>query len=157
MKRLVYLLSLLTLSIVSFLSCSQDNDVSNNVEPKYTTRLDANLILVNYLELIEDKYVLNISLQEAKEIGISTEMYINTQNEIQETNEIIKRTKSANQEIQLTDPQEALKLLKSGDIVKKEYKSTFPPRGSLSSTDQMARFMPYIARKELFSIYNLRD
>jgi hypothetical protein len=147
MKKTVYLLSLLTLVIVSFSSCSQDDGKSNRVEPKYITRLEANLILVHYLELIGDEYVLNISFQEAKELGVSAEMYINAQNEIRETNEFIKKVKSEpGNEIHLTDPQEALRSAKSGDIVEEKSTRGLPTlSGILQTSGQEEVRIPVIS------------
>lgn len=117
MKQLNYLM-LLSLSVFITLgisSCSQEDDFVNPTPQTRSvqlckTRAEANTVLVNYLELVGDKYVLNISESEAESIGVPTNLYNGTLKEIEGTNELISELKKdPDAEIQLTDPQVALK------------------------------------------------
>lgn len=118
MNRINYLsvLGFVTFISLSLFSCSQDDDLISSSLPKTrtvqlcTTRAEANLILVNYLELVNGKYVLNISKDKAEELGVPISLYEGALSEIAITNEFVEKIKKdPTREIELTDPQKALK------------------------------------------------
>lgn len=115
MKKLNLLFLLSVCLVLSISSCSQDDDFINPAPQTRSvqlckTRAEANSVLVNYLELVGDKYVLNISEKDAEAIGVPTDLYTVTLNEIKGTNELISKLKEdPKMELQLTDPQVALK------------------------------------------------
>lgn len=115
MKKLNLLFLLSVCLVLSISSCSQDDDFINPAPQTRSvqlckTRAEANSVLVNYLELVGDKYVLNISEKDAEAIGVPTDLYTGTLNEIKGTNELISKLKEdPKMELQLTDPQVALK------------------------------------------------
>lgn len=119
MRKINFLAALvMALAILSITSCSQDEDMMNMENNSALTKsmqvcktqMEANMTLVNYLELVGDKYVLKITEVEAEEIGVPSLLFKNTLEEIKQTNELITRLKKdPSCELQLTDPQIALK------------------------------------------------
>lgn len=119
MKKLnsLFAAGVLLFITLGMFSCSQDDDFlstdSNQTENSsqvYKTRAEVNTVLVKYLELKTDTYVLNISQKEAEKLGISESWYNGALKEIQATNNIIRKVEQTpNSELQLTDPQKALK------------------------------------------------
>lgn len=112
--NLLFVMSLMAFVTLGMFSCSQNDDlIGQPISPKTRsvqvckTRAQANMALVNYLELVGDKYVLNISQSEAEEIGVPETLYNGAQSEIAKTNEVIKELlNDPNTELELTDPQD---------------------------------------------------
>lgn len=149
MKKLNYLL-LLSLGVLLTLgisSCSQEDDFVNSTPQTRSvqlckTRAEANTVLVNYLELVGDKYVLNISESEAEVIGVPANLYAGTLNEIAGTNELIsKLKKDPKMEIQLTDPQVALK---TKSVWEQPTTYALDPSGTLSTNGQEQKESPSV-------------
>ncbi len=98
-------------------SCSQDEDIRSFSPEKKTiqksniqAQVKANLVLVKYLELVDETYVLNISAKEAEQLGVPLPLYENALSEIAMTNKLIREAKKEpNTEIELTNPKEALR------------------------------------------------
>lgn len=141
MKKLNYLfmLGFMIFMSLGLFSCSQDEDVMDSFSPTTRavqvceTKAQANLVLVKYLELVDEAYVLNISAEEAEQLGVPFVLYENALSEIATTNEFIKKVKKDSAtEIELTDPQKALK---------SRYIDNFPipyadPSGTLTTNGQ---------------------
>lgn len=149
MKKLndLFVLGIMMFVSLGLFSCSQDEDAMNPFSPATrtvqlcTTKVQANLILVNYLELTDETYVLNISAEEAEQLGVPFELYENALSEIATTNEFVKKTKKdPSVEIELTDPQKALKS-RNADNFPVPYAA---PSGTLTTNGQEEVMSGYI-------------
>lgn len=69
------------------------------------SKRNAALLLVDYVKLDGDKYVLDISEDEASELGVSPENYRYQLGEINKTNELIAQMKANGDSIELPDIQ----------------------------------------------------
>ena len=69
------------------------------------SKRNAALLLVDYVKLDGDKYVLDISEDEASELGVSTDNYRYQLGEINKTNELIAQMKANGDSIELPDIQ----------------------------------------------------
>lgn len=69
------------------------------------SKRNAALLLVDYVKLDGDKYVLDISEDEASELGVSPENYRYQVGEINKTNELIAQMKANGDSIELPDIQ----------------------------------------------------
>lgn len=109
------------LSVVILSSCSEDGPfiMSGELESKayvddgqwIESRQVANRILGDYLELQEDdRYVLNISREDAVSLGVADEFYELALSEVAETNRVVQEAKKKpNCDLVLFDPQIKIK------------------------------------------------
>lgn len=100
----------ITLLSIIISSCSKDESF-DFISPQSRsivqckTIVEANKILVDYLELDNEQYVLNISAEDVEELGISLDLYEKVQEELQTTNTLIQTLKNdPNTILELTDP-----------------------------------------------------
>lgn len=145
MKNLNSLLALclMLFAVASMFSCSQDDDVmyvapvssQTKTNSVCTTRAEANTVLVNYLELVGDRYILNISEDEAEAIGVPISLFYGAQDELKQTNELIENLKkNPENDLQLTDPKIAIR-----QCISKSQDNPVPygaPMGTLSTNGQ---------------------
>ncbi|MDR3185181.1 MAG: hypothetical protein LBT49_07240, partial [Prevotellaceae bacterium] len=105
-KNRIYNFAIVLVSIISLgffmQSCSHEDDIFSDTIAVDTQQ--ANLIASEYLELIGEQYVLNLSEEDAIALGISKFDYNRMQTEIEQTNlEIEQCMKNTNNRIQLID------------------------------------------------------
>lgn len=118
----------------SFLTSCTKNEFNNQKEDKKVDleeRSNTNEVLVNFLELIDDHYVLSITKNEAKKLGISEESYLKTLKEIENTNISLDSLRNKGIEVELTDPKKAVK-------ARVETKYITGTMGTLTTNDRYA-------------------
>jgi hypothetical protein len=84
-------------------SCSKEDDIFSNTMAVDSQQ--ANLIASEYVELIGNQYVLNLSEKNAIALGVSKFDYNRMQTEIQETNAFIIESQKSGIEVDINDPQ----------------------------------------------------
>lgn len=88
-------------------SCTQNLDNQGDLGVKIISSYDANLKALSYLKLEGEYYVFNLSMSEAKELGISESDYIRMKKEVEEGNALIAEFKKEfpEAEFNFVDPQ----------------------------------------------------
>lgn len=112
MKKLPLILLVLCLCI-TMVSCSNDLEETTTIV-KANTRtvqndsadIKANLQLVKYLKLVDSVYVLDITFDEAKSLGVTKQQYDKALSDIAIVNRVIGDAISNNKEVYLKNPQE---------------------------------------------------
>lgn len=100
----------ITLMTITFSSCSKDDSLDfvstqSRSIVQCRTIAEANKVLVGYLELNNERYVLNISAEDAENLGVSLDLYEKVQEELQTTNALIQTLKNdPNTTLELTNP-----------------------------------------------------
>lgn len=84
----------ITLMSITFSSCSKDDSLDlvstqSRSIVQCKTVAEANKVLVDYLELDNERYVLTISAEDAENLGVSLDLYGKAQEELQTTNALI--------------------------------------------------------------------
>lgn len=93
------------------MSCTKD-EFTNQKEREnvdFEERSNTNKVLVDFLELRDDHYFLNITKSEAKGLGISEESYLKTLKEIGNVNISLDSLRKEGLVVELTDPKKAVK------------------------------------------------
>lgn len=87
------------------------------VDPQVALRNSDNLKLAKYLRLVDNQYVLDITLEEALKLGISKESYEAGCEDIKRENAIIRETMEKGEKITIIDPQEAYEQAKKAGVI----------------------------------------
>jgi hypothetical protein len=141
-NTIIFLSKIFFLGLIVFgvSSCSQSGTSSIEESVEFSgdvemckTKSQANAILVNYLELQGEIYVLNISQEEAEKLGVPILLYEEALTDVKLTNESIKKAKEdSNTSIQLTDPKDDIK--KKSDFREQALRSEYnEPIGNIET------------------------
>lgn len=109
MKRLILYLEILFVILIS-ISCSQVRESENGLLEGQTrsnvqNERDANRILIKYVKVDENKLVyLDISLEDARKLGIPDEFYERAIDDIRRTNEEIRKLNDEGVPVQIDLP-----------------------------------------------------
>jgi hypothetical protein len=89
----------------------------NTNEKLITSKRRANEMLAKFLELKNNRYSFNLSVDKAIEMGLSEDAYKGALSELEQTNKIIEESeKDPNCDLTLTNPQEVKSLAPSGTL-----------------------------------------
>lgn len=92
-------------------------EIDPNLDPKIEMRKQDNLKLLKYLRLENNRFVLDISEEDALKLGVSKESYIKACEDIARENANIEKMEKTGQKHEITDPQKVYKeLVASGEI-----------------------------------------
>lgn len=108
MKQRIGIIGIMAVLLLLIASCSRQEEVQDNRQgqPRSSvqTEKDANRILVDYLR-VEDKVIhLDITQEEAAELGISKELYDKAVENVRQTNQTIREMLQADIPIEVNPP-----------------------------------------------------
>ncbi|GEM_PF-6512077 len=92
----------ISISVILLQGCSNEFDISSASETKSIQ--EANTIAAEYVELVNNQYVLNLSENEAVALGISKSDYNRMQKEVFQVNLLILEYQTKGLNIELNDP-----------------------------------------------------